>query len=108
MTALRWPASSAKQEHNVAILLTCGCGRKLQIDDRFAGQQGRCPSCGETIDIPDHARNGPPPLPVQRRSVPPPLPATVDDYPPPQAVPASQEPPPGPLTNHGGGALGQD
>jgi hypothetical protein len=108
----------------VAILLTCSCGKKLKIDDRFAGQQGRCPGCGQTLDIPaDGQRQGPPPLPPEAHAMPPPLPAgngyppadqaayavapPVEAPPPPQAAPppGSQ---PGPLTNHGGGELPQD
>jgi len=91
----------------VAILFKCGCGRKLQIDDRFAGQKGRCPSCGETLDIPSGDQNAPPPAP--QRSGPPPLPpeATVpDDYGSAQAAPPPQEA--SPPTNHGGVPLGQD
>jgi hypothetical protein len=36
----------------MAIVLTCECGRKLQIKEEFAGQQGQCPSCGRIIQIP--------------------------------------------------------
>jgi hypothetical protein len=108
-------------EPEVAILLTCGCGRKLQIDDRFAGQQGRCPACGQTLDIPaGDQRIAPPP---EVRAAPPPLPAG-NGYPPPEgpvypmvqeveAPPPQQTAPPadgqrGPLTNHGGGELPSD
>jgi hypothetical protein len=34
------------------ILLTCPCGRRLQIRDDQAGQAGKCPACGRTLDIP--------------------------------------------------------
>src|SRR5689334_11576963 len=34
------------------INVACPCGRKLQIADAFAGQQGRCPVCGRTLDLP--------------------------------------------------------
>ena len=30
----------------MAIVLHCSCGRKLQIRDEFAGQEGKCPACG--------------------------------------------------------------
>ncbi len=111
------------------ILLTCDCGRKLKIDDQFAGKQGRCPGCGQVLEIPaDGDRQGPPPLPPPlpqpARAVPPPLPAgngyppaeqaVYPVAPPPEPAPPPQEaaPPPegqrGPLTNHGGGELAQD
>jgi hypothetical protein len=34
------------------IVLTCPCGRRLQIRDEYAGQEGKCPACGRTFDIP--------------------------------------------------------
>jgi hypothetical protein len=34
------------------ILLTCPCGRKLKIKEEFAGQEGQCPACGQTLMIP--------------------------------------------------------
>jgi hypothetical protein len=108
----------------VPILLTCTCGKKLQIDDRHAGKQGRCPACGGTINIPSGERQGPPPLPPEARAVPPPLPTGNGHPPAPEAVypvaeapplPAAQPaaPPPqqeerGPLLNHGGGELPED
>jgi hypothetical protein len=49
----------------VPIQLTCPCGRKLQIKDEYAGQEGQCPSCGRTLEIPD-AAPPPPSLPVSR------------------------------------------
>jgi hypothetical protein len=36
----------------MAIPLTCACGRKLQIGEEHAGQQGACPACGRTLRIP--------------------------------------------------------
>jgi hypothetical protein len=36
----------------MAILLNCPCGRKLQIKEEFAGQEGQCPACGATLMIP--------------------------------------------------------
>ena len=53
------------------ILLTCTCGKKLQIDDRHAGKLGRCPAGGGTLDIPAGEPRGPPPLPPEARAVPP-------------------------------------
>jgi hypothetical protein len=37
----------------VSIQLTCACGRKLQVRDEFAGQEGKCPACGNTFRIPN-------------------------------------------------------
>ena len=36
----------------MAIQIVCECGRNLQIEDKFAGQNGRCPSCGREFLIP--------------------------------------------------------
>lgn len=32
--------------------LTCECGRKLQVDESYAGRRGRCKSCGRTLEVP--------------------------------------------------------
>jgi hypothetical protein len=90
----------------VAILLTCNCGKRLSIDDRFAGERGQCPACGRELDIPAHWHADPPALPVGARAIPPPLPqaevpATVE----PVAQPVEER---GPLTDHGGGPLPPD
>ncbi len=34
------------------VFLTCLCGRKLQVKNEFAGQDGRCPWCDRTLLIP--------------------------------------------------------
>lgn len=34
------------------ISLTCVCGKSLRVDDHFAGKVGRCPTCGERLQIP--------------------------------------------------------
>jgi hypothetical protein len=36
----------------VSIFVQCPCGKKLQIEDVFAGQEGQCPFCGRTVPIP--------------------------------------------------------
>ncbi len=36
----------------MSIAITCPCGKRLQISEKYAGQQGQCPSCGKTLDIP--------------------------------------------------------
>ena len=36
----------------MAIDLTCSCGKRLQVSDEYAGQQGQCPACGHVLDIP--------------------------------------------------------
>lgn len=40
----------------MAITIHCDCGAKLQVKDEYAGQEGRCPKCGNTIQIPHPAR----------------------------------------------------
>src|SRR6516165_7430821 len=32
--------------------LTCRCGKLLRVADKYAGSQGRCPVCGEVLDLP--------------------------------------------------------
>jgi hypothetical protein len=96
---------------NVAIQFTCTCGKKLQIKDEFAGQEGVCPACGQTLHIPAHdgapvavPRSGPPPLPAGK---PPPLPPTLPPPLPrrgPYDAQDSWTPPPD-LPNHGNGPL---
>lgn len=34
------------------IQFKCKCGRGLEIDDRYAGKQAKCPSCGVIVDVP--------------------------------------------------------
>jgi hypothetical protein len=34
------------------IIVSCKCGRRLQIQDEYAGQRGQCPGCGHTFDLP--------------------------------------------------------
>ncbi len=36
----------------MAITIHCDCGAKLQVKDEYAGQEGRCPKCGQTLMIP--------------------------------------------------------
>ena len=49
----------------MAIVLQCPCGRKLQIKDEYAGQEGQCPACGRTLSIP-RAADDDAPLPSVR------------------------------------------
>jgi hypothetical protein len=34
------------------IVVSCECGRRLQVREEFAGRRGQCPSCGRTFDLP--------------------------------------------------------
>ncbi len=86
----------------MAIVLSCECGRKLQINEEFAGQEGQCPSCGRTmlITAPEEAAvmTGPVATAVPVADV------TTE----PNRAPAPADNPPSPketLTDHGGGAL---
>jgi hypothetical protein len=36
----------------MVIILECGCGRRLQVDEERAGQWGVCPGCGREVAIP--------------------------------------------------------
>jgi hypothetical protein len=89
----------------MAIVIACECGRKLQIKDEFAGQEGQCPACSRTFLIPGSpAVEEVPYLPTGPTELadPGPLPAvaaarevSVDDK-----VGASE-----PINNHGGEGL---
>lgn len=35
------------------ILVSCKCGRTLELEDRLAGRFARCPGCGGTVSIPE-------------------------------------------------------
>ena len=62
----------------MAIVVQCPCGRKLQIRDEFAGQEGQCPACGRTLSIPRDDETDPQewarPVAVARVEDPPPAP----------------------------------
>ena len=86
----------------MAIVLTCDCGRKLQIPEQFAGKEGQCPACGRMLQIPalesspyPGAAVEAPPLPSYR-----PVESTPEPAAPP-APPAREEP----VSNHGGDIL---
>jgi hypothetical protein len=88
----------------VAIVLSCECGRKLQIAEEFAGQDGQCPSCGRTMLIPADGEGGPAISGVQA--------ARSDSIGVSPLLQSALEPP-APrgtdrLTNHGGGPLAAD
>ena len=36
----------------MAIKVTCSCGRVLNVKDELAGKKGRCPSCGNVLQVP--------------------------------------------------------
>jgi hypothetical protein len=88
----------------VAILLTCSCGRKLQIKDDFAGQEGTCPSCGRTLRIPSGNAGAEPPLVT--RAVPVREDASLPEARP--VRPQDDEADDGPVTNHGSDPLPED
>jgi hypothetical protein len=39
----------------LSIILTCACGRALEVGDEHAGQEGTCPTCGRVMQIPGQA-----------------------------------------------------
>jgi hypothetical protein len=63
------------------IIVNCPCGRKLKIQDEFAGQEGTCPACNRVLQIP---------MPEDDLEV-------VEPAEPPTLEPASEE-----VNNHGG------
>jgi hypothetical protein len=64
----------------MAIAFTCPCGQQLQARDEHAGQQTRCPKCGNAVLIPSATAAAPParPGPAPRRPRPAP---SADDGP---------------------------
>src|SRR4051812_19661440 len=36
----------------MSIAVTCGCGKRLTVADEFAGRSGKCPACGQVLQIP--------------------------------------------------------
>jgi hypothetical protein len=84
----------------VAILLTCDCGRKLQIPEQYAGQQGLCPSCGRTLAIPFPDNTDTQPIVLAH--------AVEISEPAEDIGPAPCEKSPRPLANHVGEPLSED
>ncbi len=86
----------------MAIVISCECGRKLQIKEEFAGQEGQCPGCNRTFLIPGAINAAPAP---SRNSepleLPEPEPESEAPRLPEQTTPASS----GPVNNHGGEPL---
>ena len=87
----------------MAIVLACECGRKLQIKDEFAGQEGQCPACNRTFLIPGSPEPEPVPFPTSGL-------VELADPDAPSALPArlpEREPSAAsePINNHGGEPL---
>lgn len=36
----------------MAITFGCACGRSITVKDEFAGKKGKCPSCGQIVEVP--------------------------------------------------------
>lgn len=72
------------------------CGDKLEIEDQYAGQHGRCNHCGQPITVPTPWET-PPPLTGAKKpqaSTPPPMTAEQPTTPVPPPVPPSTTGPP--------------
>ena len=37
----------------MAIKFTCECGKALQVPEKFAGKNAKCPGCGTTVRVPE-------------------------------------------------------
>ncbi len=35
------------------MIVTCGCGQRLKVNDSLAGQRASCPACGDQLQIPE-------------------------------------------------------
>ena len=77
----------------MAIVIACDCGRKLQINDEFAGLDGQCPACNRTFLIPESS------VPDSTRplELPDPELAAPGRFPESEPLAASE-----PINNHGG------
>jgi hypothetical protein len=98
----------------MAIVVTCGCGRKLQVREEFAGREGQCPACGGALHIPGPEAEPPAapaadPAPEAPRNAWALTPDTRPADPARKAAPttegAERE---GPFSNHGGGPIPPD
>src|SRR4051794_12813115 len=86
----------------MAIVLSCECGRKLQIQDEFAGQEGQCPGCNRTFLIPGRPEPELVPLPYDAVELPDPdAPSALPGRLPERQPSAASEP----INNHGGEPL---
>jgi len=47
----------------MAIVLTCRCGKRFDVHDKFAGKPFPCPACAEVLQVPPLAARVPAPLP---------------------------------------------
>lgn len=63
------------------ITFSCNCGKNVQVGDEFAGQEGRCPSCGQMVHIPgiDGRFTSRPPSSTAIREPPIPRPETLPE-----------------------------
>jgi predicted RNA-binding Zn-ribbon protein involved in translation (DUF1610 family) len=61
----------------MSISFVCPCGKKLKVDEEYAGRKGKCPACGQSLIVPA-AGSGRQPGPGHS----PPPPAAVSSPPP--------------------------
>src|SRR5260221_6006501 len=45
-------AVSRRMEAEMSILVSCACGKQFRARDEHAGKRGRCPGCGQPVQIP--------------------------------------------------------
>src|SRR5260221_13632902 len=45
-------AVSRRMEAEMSILVSCACGKQFRARDEHAGKRGRCPGCGQAVQIP--------------------------------------------------------
>jgi hypothetical protein len=43
----------------VSIRVHCACGHRFRVKDKYAGKQGKCPSCGKMVRVPGAAADAP-------------------------------------------------
>ncbi len=53
----------------MSVIFGCPCGNQLKTDEKYIGQQVRCPRCNRvlTVTLPRVSRPNPPLLPRPRR-----------------------------------------
>jgi hypothetical protein len=66
----------------MAIRFNCSCGREMNVKDSLAGKKGKCPACGQIVEVPASSEPEPVPLEVEKKveAAPPPAP-TVETKP---------------------------
>jgi len=58
----------------MAIKFNCSCGRELNVKDSLAGKKGKCPACGQIVEVPTPGEAAPERVEEKVAAAPPPAP----------------------------------